>query len=101
MPTSEATRHKYVQERERLFAELGARDPHTLPRNLYLLGGRDKADWIAGQRLLAQPALFGEPAAPVQYVARNKRLGNGCVVTYDDVQPRRDVHGDRVPASLH
>jgi len=93
VPTSAATQRKYAAERERLFAELGARDPHTLPRNLYLLGGRDKATWLAGQGRAVQPALFGEAVPPAQYVARNKRLGNGVptsgwpIVTYDDVQP--------------
>jgi hypothetical protein len=83
VPTSPATRQRYAEERERLFAGLGARDPHTLPRNLYLLGGKDKLAWITRQ----QPSLFeaeAEAAGARCYVARNKRLGNGHVFTYDD-----------------
>ena len=86
VPTSLATRVKYEQERERLFAELGARDPHTLPRNLYLLGGRDKYAWLNAYDA-DLPGLFADPGGQRQYVARNKRLGNGRIVTYDDVQP--------------
>jgi hypothetical protein len=86
VPTSAATQRKYAQERERLFAELGARDPHTLPRNLYLLGGRDKQAFIAA-RAGAQSGLCAETAAPQWFVARNKRLGAERMVTYDDVQP--------------
>lgn len=87
VPTSAATLRKYEQERARLFAELGAKDPHTLPRNLYLIGGRDKHTYITAQRLGVQPALFGDQGEQAQYVARNQRLGNGRIVTYDDVQP--------------
>lgn len=85
VPTSAATQRRYEQEREKLFAELGAKDPHTLPRNLYLLGGKDKLAWIERR----QPSLFdaGSASAPQRYVARNKRLGNGKIVTYDDAQP--------------
>lgn len=84
VPTSAAAQRRYAQERERLFAELGAKDPHTLPRNLYLIGGKDKLAWIESR----QPSLFdASEAGPRQYVARNKRLGNGKIVTYDDAQP--------------
>lgn len=72
VPTSEATRRQYACERERRFAELGAGDPHTLPRNLHLIGGRDKLAWID-----AQPAR--------RYVARNGRLKRESIVTYDAV----------------
>jgi len=83
VPTSAATQRRYDQEKAKLFAGLGARDPHTLPRNLYLLGGKDKLAWIE-QR---QPSLFGAgDGGPRQYVARNKRLGNG-VLAYGEVQP--------------
>lgn len=85
VPTSAATQHRYEQERARLFDQLGAKDPHTLPRNLYLLGGKDKLAWIERR----QPSLFdaGSASAPQRYVARNKRLGNGKIVTYADAQP--------------
>lgn len=71
VPTSDATRTRYGAERAKLFATLGASDPHTLPRQLYQVGGKDKLAYVA--------------AHPANYVARNKRLGNGSVVTYDEV----------------
>ncbi len=78
--TTEATNARYAREREKLFRELGNRDPHIVPRNLYLLGGMDKRAYIDGQAL----PLFGQTG---QYVARNKRLGRDNVVTYSDVTP--------------
>jgi hypothetical protein len=85
VPTSAATRRKYDQERERLFADLGAKDPHTLPRNLYLIGGRDKHAYITAQQAGAQPSLFGGQNGPAWYVARNRRLGAERIATYDDL----------------
>jgi hypothetical protein len=89
VPTGEATRRKYDRERATLFDGLGARDPHTLPRNLYLIGGKDKAAYIAAHRPSGQLDLFsGRDVAPQRlYVARNKRLNHGAVVTYDEVEP--------------
>lgn len=81
VPTSAATRAKYEQERTKLFAALGAGDPHTLPRQLYQVGGKDKLAYIDSQQ---QPTLF-EAAHSAIYVARNKRLGRSCILTYDDV----------------
>lgn len=80
VPTSAQTRAKYVQERERLFRTLGHRDPHTLPRNLALLGGADKLAYIDACNL----PLF---ASGDHYVARNKRLKRGCIITYEQVTP--------------
>jgi hypothetical protein len=92
VPTSEATRRKYDQERAKLFDGLGAKDPHTLPRNLYLLGGKDKAAYIAAVpdrqiSMFGAGKLIGASTIPGRYVARNKRLGLDCVTTYDDVGP--------------
>ena len=85
VPTSAATRQKYAAERERLFASLGAKDPHTLPRNLYLIGGKDKLAYIDGQaQANGQLSLF-EPGEAGRYVARNKRLNRDSVVTYGEV----------------
>lgn len=80
VPTSARTLARYAAERECLFAELGNKDPHTLPRNLYLIGGTDKRAYIDGQAL----PLFGGSG---QYVARNRRLGNHGILTYDQVEP--------------
>lgn len=87
VPTSAATKCKYAETREAAFAELGARDPHILPRQLYLIGGKDKLAYISnhGQQ---QPTLFGDQPEMAQwYVARNKRMGHERIVTYDHVQP--------------
>ena len=80
IPTSEKTREKYTQERRRIFRDLGSRDPHILPRNLYLLGGMDKLRYIYANDM----PLFS--AACGSWVARNKRLGSDKIVTYDEVQ---------------
>lgn len=42
-PTDAATRAAYESARSKLFADLGGKDPHTIPRNLYLLGGKARA----------------------------------------------------------
>lgn len=87
VPVSSATRNKYAKERARLFANLGARDPHILPRQLYLIGGKDKLAYI--ERHSRQPSLWDGADAqhPGRYVARNKRLGRECIITYDQVTP--------------
>lgn len=86
--TSPATKTKYTQERERLFATLGAKDPHTLPRNLYLIGGKDKLAHLSRRTNNgAQLSLFDPPAQPGRYVARNKRLNSPGIITYADVTP--------------
>lgn len=70
---SAKTRARYVAEKTKLFANLGHKDPHTLPRNLYLIGGADK---------LARddtPLLDGTG----RYVARNARLRCDRLDTYE------------------
>lgn len=83
VPTAAATKAKYAQERERLFAAIGAKDPHTLPRTLHLLGGRDKLNWIDTN---SRPTLFGGGMSR-RYVARNRRLGRDNIITYTGAQP--------------
>lgn len=96
VPTTPATRKKYAKERERRFATIGARDPHTIPRNLYLIGGSDKRAYIDAQsqagasqaQASAQLSLFDEDTGrPAIYVARNKRLNRDNIVTYNEVTP--------------
>lgn len=65
--TQELTKQYYQQERDRLFSEIGNKEPDTIPRNLYLIGGKDK--------LFMNSNLC---------VARNKRLKAQNVITYDD-----------------
>jgi len=80
VPTSEKTRARYEQERKKMFQELGSRDPHILPRNLYLLGGADKLAHINANDM----PLFSVSCG--QYVARNRRLNSDKIVTYDEVR---------------
>lgn len=80
VPTNAKTVVRYSGEREKLFSTLGKRDPHLIPRQLYMVGGGDKRAYIDTQAL----PLFGHPG---QYVARNKRLGNHGIVTYAEVKP--------------
>lgn len=69
VPTDEKIKRLYDAEKEKLFASIGTSDPHTLPRNLYLVGGKAKAAHV-------------DPFK--HYVARNQRLKLGNVVTYEN-----------------
>jgi len=86
VPTLEKTKKQYVKQREKAFNELGARDPHIVPRNLYLIGGKDKKAYIEMQDS-RQLSLFSDNGhlKDCLYVARNGRLGNG-VLTYRTVE---------------
>ena len=82
--TAASTQKKYEKEKARRFAQLGARDPHTLPRNLYLIGGKDKLAHIDAHAA-GQLSLFDTAVGPQQYVARNQRLKRDNIVSYGDV----------------
>ena len=43
VPTSAMLHAQYQAERDKLFAALGAKDPHTLPRNLLMVGSKARA----------------------------------------------------------
>ena len=79
--TAASTQKKYEKEKARRFAQLGARDPHTLPRNLYLIGGKDKLAHIDAHAA-GQLSLFDTAVGPQQYVARNQRLKRDNIVSY-------------------
>jgi hypothetical protein len=73
---SDAIQARYAREKAKLFAGLGLKDPHTLPRNLYLLGGTAKKAavepdrWYLGRNTrLKLPNLqtYREPAYPHTY----------------------------------
>lgn len=71
--TDPKTKAAYATEKERLFAELGPKDPHTIPRNLYLLGGKAKASHVP-------------PGRPC--LGRNTRLKIPALTTYrEDAYP--------------
>lgn len=66
----DATHAKYATEREARFSELGARDPHTVPRDLHMLGGRARLDAVPADRAV---------------VMRNRRLAKRRpIATFDD-----------------
>lgn len=75
--TSEKTKLAYQKKRDSLFAKLGAKDPHTLPRNLYLIGGNDKRDYV-------------DLEGGKYYAARNKRLNRESIVPYNSIEPGGD-----------
>lgn len=57
----------YQKKKRKLIDEIGLKDPHTIPRNLYLIGGKTR------QRLVR---------ADVNYVGRNNRLKIPTLKTY-------------------
>jgi len=65
--TDEKTHVLYARKKEALFAELGLKDPHTLPRNLHLIAGKAKLD-----------NLFPD----CHYIGRNKRFKLSNLCTY-------------------
>lgn len=81
--TPDSTRQKYEHKKKQLFDNLGVRDPHTIPRNLYLIGGGDKRTYIDALSL----PLFDNGKL---YVARNRRLNRDNIATYGDALPNRD-----------
>lgn len=77
--TSQSTKKQYVSRRQKRFDSIGARDPHTIPRNLYLIGGKDKLIYINSQNMPLFGALENK-----WYIARNKRLKADNIATYQD-----------------
>lgn len=66
-------RDAYQREKDKLFAGLGGKDPHTIPRNLYLMSGKARM-----QRVEMGP----------WYVGRNTRLKLDRLRTYkEDAYP--------------
>jgi len=68
VPVGASTRKKYASERQKLFDGIGAKDPHTIPRNLHLIAGADKAKHV------------GE--CPL--IGRNNRFKFGDMASYKD-----------------
>ena len=69
--TSPITKAKYEKERERLFNEMAEelKDPHTIPRNLYLVSGKDKLTKIEADKA---------------YIGRNNRFKIEKMQTYKE-----------------
>ena len=71
--TDDQTKAVYVKEKAKLFAGIEGKDPHTIPRNLHLVGGK--------ARMAA-----ADPASP--HVGRNNRLGHPAMAVYkEDAYP--------------
>jgi len=67
VPTPEAAKASYAKCQRELINGIGLRDPHTIPRNLYLMGGVAKAACV-------------DPAG--HYVGRNRRMGLSSLCTF-------------------
>jgi hypothetical protein len=65
--TTKAERAAYQKEKRKLIDNIGLRDPHTIPRNLYLVTGKPKLRAV-------------DPAG--KYLGRNARLKLPNLVTY-------------------
>lgn len=75
--TTPKERDAYAREKRALIDGIGLRDPHTIPRNLALLGGKAKARWA---RAWGDAA---DDAPPRRYLGRNTRLGLSPFDTYE------------------
>ena len=76
-PTTEPERRAYERKKANLFDGLGAKDPHTLPRNLYLQTGKTRLRRIdPGKR----------------YAGRNNRFKLENLTTYREAGPE-PIHG--------
>lgn len=80
--TSEKDRERYEKKKEQLFANLGDKDPDTIPRNLQILAGDMKRSAIEPDKL---------------YVARNKRFKLANVLSYQDITST----GDYIVVDMH
>ena len=65
--TDERTRAAYAKEKRKLIDGIGLKDPHTIPRNLYLISGKVKLPHMNAGK---------------QYVGRNNRFGLDNLRTY-------------------
>lgn len=67
---SSVLKEKYEKEKQQLFSEIGLKDPHTIPRNLHLLGGKEKLLKVESSK---------------KYIARNNRFKLDNISTYSDL----------------
>lgn len=70
VPVDEATRRRYEIEKRKLIDGIGLKDPHTIPRNLYLMSGRAKLSSVNTKQ---------------HYVGRNNRFKIATMRSYVDV----------------
>lgn len=65
------TKAKYLKQKDALFDRIGTKDPHTIPRNLYLIGGKTRLNSL-GENL--------------RIIARNTRIKFPGLQTYKDTE---------------
>lgn len=63
------TKNKYAEQKSKLIGNIGLKDPHTIPRNLYLLAGKSKLKVVSNNK---------------HYVGRNNRFKLSNLVKYKD-----------------
>lgn len=73
--TDDRTKMAYETEKRQLIDGIGLRDPHTIPRNLYLMGGKAKLAWAQ----LVGRGLFDESR---WFIGRNSRFRLPNLQTY-------------------
>lgn len=73
--TTAKQKDAYAREKAKLFENIGMKDPHTIPRNLYLTTGKAKLAAVD---------------STIQYVGRNNRFKLPNLTTYRD-----ELQGDR------
>jgi hypothetical protein len=67
--TDARTKLKYLKEKENLIENIGLKDPHTIPRNLYLISGKTKLLFVDKSK---------------QYIGRNNRFNLENMKTYKE-----------------
>lgn len=72
--TSRETKEKYLKEKKYLFENIGIRDPHTIPRNLYMLSGKDKLRLVEKKVSQKQFDIFSLGNSKIKYIGRNNRF---------------------------
>lgn len=75
VPTTNKQKSQYEKRKERLFDNLGNKDPNTIPRNLQLLAGDFKKPLIEDDKL---------------YIARNQRFKRDNVYSYNNYIKSKD-----------
>lgn len=78
----EETKERYLKEKEKLIKNIGLKDPHTIPRNLYLLSGKEKYKYT-GHGNGNQGSLFCDDSKK-QYIGRNNRFKIENFSKYND-----------------
>lgn len=68
---SDKIKQKYEKDKEKLFNNIGAKDPNTIPRNLYLISGKEKIYHTKPNKI---------------YVGRNNRFKLLNLKTYKEIK---------------